>query len=559
MNTIVPKLGILLAAEPRQQAAAPRAWPGDLAGIGVILLLAFAARFWVLRHTEVLSRDSIGFIRFALQLERPTEGMTRLDVVRGNAQPPGYPLALLVVSQPVRSCLGETTCDSMVLSAQLTSILASLLLVFPMYFVGKMLFDRQTAFIATLLYQVLPVCTQVTSDGLSDSVYLLMAMIALWFGALGLRRGATGWFAAAGLFAGLAYLVRPEGLASALVLGLVALGLTLRGVWSRQQLLTRGCALATGLLLVMTPYVATIGKLTNKPTGEGFLKGDLHPSWERSQSSAPAGVNVPLAEWWNPEKGDDSARSLWAVKALTVELVKASFYVLPLFAIAGLLLLRQRIRDDAAVLLFVVLGAMHLLLLWFVASRAGYVAERHTLLLVLIGSYFSAAAIAALGVKLASIPRLGRIGSATFWTAVIAIALIAAALPAGMKTLHANRAGHRAAGLWIAQHREPNDFVEDPFAWADFYAGNLRTPSTESEKVRVVFVVLEGIVGNPHPRLHQMPRALKFAEHGKFVYHWPPNAPVEKGKVFVYRLEFAPPPIPPHGEALPLGSLALSD
>ena len=56
-----------------------------------------------------------------------------------------------------------------------------------MYFVGKSLFDRQTAFIAALLYQVLPVCTQVTSDGLSDSLFLLMTAMALWFGVIALR------------------------------------------------------------------------------------------------------------------------------------------------------------------------------------------------------------------------------------------------------------------------------------------------------------------------------------------------------------------------------------
>jgi hypothetical protein len=188
--------------------------------------------------------------------------------------------------------------------------------------------------------------------------------------------------------------------------------------------------------------------------------------------------------------------------------------------------------------LLVLLGALHLGILWVVASRAGYVAERHTLLIVLCGSYFSAAAIITLGGKLASVPALARVGGATIWTGVIAVALVAAAIPAGMKTIHANRAGHHAAGLWIAQHREPGDVVVDPFAWAEFYAGYVRAPAVQNDKVRVVFVVLEGTVGSPHPRLHQMPFAIKLAEHGEIVYQWPPNVPVEKGKVFVYRLDF---------------------
>ncbi len=542
MKSIVPKIETLLATSTAEHQTAPRAWPADLWRIGVILLLVCGTRLWVVRHTEVLSRDSIGFIRFALQIEQPADGLSRLDIIRNNSQPPGYPAALLAVSWPVRSYMGETTCDSMVLSAQLTSVLAALLLVFPMYFLGKTLFNRQTAFIATLLYQLMPVCTQVTSDGLSDGVFLLMAAMSLWMAVLGLRRNGIGWFAAAGLLAGLGYLVRPESVVLVLAVGVVILGLKLRGVWTWRPTLLRGGALVGGLLVAMTPYIAVIGKFSNKPTAGGILKGEDQPTWERNQSQVtPRGVSVPLAEWWNQEQGIFSSRAIWGVKAMMVEIVKAAFYVLPLFAFLGVFLARSRIRDDAAVVLLVVLCSLHAVLLWVVASRAGYVAERHTLLVVLFGSYFTGVAIPAIGGWLASAPRLGRVGNATFWTAAIVVAILAACIPGGMKTLHANRAGHHAAGLWIAQHREPNDFVKDPFAWAEFYSGYLRSPPQVSQSARVVFVVLEGLANNPHPRLHQMPEALRWARYGKLVYHWPVDVPAERGKVFVYRLDFNTP------------------
>ena len=534
-------------------------WSADLWRIGLILLLAFSTRFWVLRHTEVLSRDSIGFIRFALQLEQPPEGKTRLDVIRSNAQPPGYPIALLAVSWPVRSVMGETTCDSMVLSAQLASIFASLLLVFPMYFVGKLLFNRQIATIAALLYQVLPVCTQVTSDGLSDSVFLLMMALALWFSVVGLRRGGPSWFAAGGLFAGLAYLVRPEGLIVVVALGLVILGLKWRGVWTWKPALVRSAALATGLLIAMMPYVVTIGKLTNKPTGKGLTEGELQPEWGRpSSQSPPTGVAFPLAEWWNQEQGIFASRELWGVKALSVEIIKASFYVLPLFAIFGIFLLRSRLRQDASVVLLALLGGLHLLLLWIVASRAGYVAERHTLLVVLCGSYFTATAVAAMGVWLSRLPRLARHGQPAFWAWFITFALVAACIPAGMKSLHSNRAGHHAAGVWLSQHREPDDWIIDPFAWTDFYANDVRSPTIPHPRSRVTFVVIEGKLNNPHPRLHFMPIALKFAEHGTLVYHWPTNVPADNAKVFIYRVDFSREldRMPPDGVPPPIGDVA---
>ncbi len=109
--------------------------------------------------------------------------MTRLKVIEKAEHPPGYYVSVLLVSYPVRAIMGGTTCDSMVMSTQVASVLAALLLTFPMYYLGRMLFDRQTAFVATLLFQTLPVWTAITSDGLSDGLFLLVAVNTLWLGA----------------------------------------------------------------------------------------------------------------------------------------------------------------------------------------------------------------------------------------------------------------------------------------------------------------------------------------------------------------------------------------
>jgi len=103
---------------------------GHAARLVVLVLLAVGVRAWVLTHTEVTARDSIGFIRFALHLESPggwpfpghnvTEPRPEsvFDVIRTAEQPPVYPLAILAVSKPVRYFSG-TTPEAMVLSAQL--------------------------------------------------------------------------------------------------------------------------------------------------------------------------------------------------------------------------------------------------------------------------------------------------------------------------------------------------------------------------------------------------------------------------------------------------------
>src|SRR5262249_31232884 len=262
----------------------------------------------------------------ALQIEDPPPAGTffwspeggRVGVFKANSHPPGYPVALLAVSYPVRAVMGGTNCDAMVMSAQITNVLAALLLTFPMYFLGKLVVRRQTAFVATLLFQVLPVCTMVTSDGLSDGVFLLTSMTALWFAALGFRRQSGGWFAAAGGVAGLSYLVRPEGLVVALAVGGNLGAGEVPGRWGVGKTMSRGGLYGAALVAVMSPYVVTIGRLTNKPTGNdilGTLKGEKHdPSWVTpEQSRVPVGVDFPLAAWW---RADDGNRALWAGKAL---------------------------------------------------------------------------------------------------------------------------------------------------------------------------------------------------------------------------------------------------
>src|SRR5262245_51556743 len=106
--------------------------------IGLLLLLVLPLRLWLLHNTEVTARDSIGYIRYALQFERyPWQ-----QVLKDNHQHPGYPVLVWAASVPVRAITGETTPDNMELSAQLVNLFASLLLILPMYLLGRQFFDR---------------------------------------------------------------------------------------------------------------------------------------------------------------------------------------------------------------------------------------------------------------------------------------------------------------------------------------------------------------------------------------------------------------------------------
>src|SRR5439155_24414039 len=117
-----------------------------------------------------------------------------------------YPLGRLAVAQPVRHFLNGPESVLMQLSAQLASALAGVLLVIPMFYLGRELFDRHVAFWANVLFQCLPDTSRVLADGLSEAVFLLFAVTALLLALRALRGSSTLLFLLCGLCSGLAYL-----------------------------------------------------------------------------------------------------------------------------------------------------------------------------------------------------------------------------------------------------------------------------------------------------------------------------------------------------------------
>src|SRR5262249_41376944 len=173
----------------------------------LLALVAVALRGWHLARAELAARDSIGFIRIARRLGHED----RRHALASSDHHPGYPIAALTASAPARPALSHHPLRAMQLTRHLASCLASVLLVLPMFYLGKELFDRGVAFWATLLFQCLPAPARVMPDGLSEALFFLLAASAFLFSARALRTGRAGEFALAGLAGGLAFLTRPEG------------------------------------------------------------------------------------------------------------------------------------------------------------------------------------------------------------------------------------------------------------------------------------------------------------------------------------------------------------
>jgi hypothetical protein len=522
---------------------ARRAWARADWWLLAVLLAAASIRIWQLTHTTVAARDSISFIRVAWRLhEAPLAQWPR--VLKESEQHPAYPLALLGSSKPLGLVCHGTLADLMRLSAQLVSAVAGVLLVLPVFCLGRDWFDRRVGFGSALLLQCLPVSGRILADGLSEALFLLFASSALLWSGRALRRPRSpGAFALAGLFGALAYLTRPEGILIVLATGLVLLaGQAVQG-WrrSRRDLLACTAALSLSALLLAGPYMAMIGRLTVKPSALRVMENHTaeaapltpEPSPQRRErGNSGEGGHVLLAVWKVYDRLP-SQRVWWGLGVLGYEIAKGACYVGAAAALLGLWLDRKRlVRMPAAwMMLLVCLGVAYAL--WRVVVVIGYLSDRHTLLILLCGGPWCVAGLLWIADFRLQISDWKKKLSAGFVfqseicnlkseIKVLALPLLLAlvSLPKTLQPLHLHRAGFREAGMWLAENTLPVDHIDDALCWSHYYAGRVFLegklfPPPAGYQPRD-FIVIED-AGNPHPRSLKYQQAWARVERARAV------------------------------------------
>jgi hypothetical protein len=521
--------------EPRASAISPRTiYLSDGRWVALLLLLTLATRVWQVWHTEVTSRDSVGFIHIAWRLEH--EDWRK--VLPECNQHAGYPVAVLAVSKPIRQMVGGDLAYQMQLSAQITSGLASILLVVPMYYFGRELFSRRVAFWGTLLFQCFPATGKLMADGLSEPLFLLFASGSLLFGLRAIRMGSIGHFLLCGIFGGLAYLTRAEGALVPLVTGLTLLGNQFIPAWRRpwKQCLANGLALGLAAMVVAGPYMAAIGGVTRKPTF-------IHMTGRAEATMTPPKLSLarsplPFAVWNYGPNVHPNDRYGWAFKAVGTEIVRGTFYVLWVPGLFGLWWFRDRFRQHPGAWALLLLWGILALLLYRVAQSIGYMSERHLVLFLFPFFYFATAGLGLIGVGLAVAGRKMGVRGLAGRRLALGILLLLAFVPLGktLATLHSDRAGFRLAGQWLAENAEPDADVVDPYGWAGYYSGRNFAEKGVAKDRSVRYVVLEQSA-NSHPHLyHHLPEAQKLAESGTVMWTYKVRRRKENAQVIIYRV-----------------------
>ena len=170
-----------------------------------VVLFAVVLHAIAIAQTILPAQDGLKFIRVARQFQ--TQPWT--DVVRASDAHPLYPF-LIALAEPLVAVVAGHGPDAWRLAAQIVAAIASVALIIPIYALTRSLFNRRIACLAAALTALLPRAAELGHDTLSDSLGLMCTFLALWLGAVSLRRGNLRFALATGLTAGVGYLRGPR-------------------------------------------------------------------------------------------------------------------------------------------------------------------------------------------------------------------------------------------------------------------------------------------------------------------------------------------------------------
>jgi hypothetical protein len=237
--------------------------------------------------------------------------------------------------------------------------------------------------------------------------------------------------------------------------------------------------------------------------------------------------------------------------AVLSELIKGFHYLAWLPALFGIAWGWKRLHRRPEAWLIALVCLVHAFILWRLTMVAGYVSERHVLLLVLAGCFPAVTGLREMPGRLARWRAQISLGSSRtpqqvpVWSLVLLLGMAGICLPKTLQPIHPDRVGHRMAGLWLASQAGLHDVILDGhFGWAHFYAGRLsardRPPAAGPGRWTTYYVVKGRSRERPNAygptnAVADVTVAQIKALGGKIVYRWPEQAPAARADVVVWK------------------------
>lgn len=406
--------------------------------LAILLLISLLLSTYLFFHTYVIALD--GAFQYIPLAKTFASGAFR-EALGTTGQQPLYPLLMALFSW--------FTSD-MELAGRLVSYLSGILVIFPVYYLGKRLVKQKVAFLSTLLLVLHPYIRRFSADVLKESTYLLFLAIALWFTWRAIQRQEKFCFLFVPVWSLLAYLVRPDGAEIFLVTFLYVL--LINPFQNPRERWIAVSLLSLSAFLLAFPYLLYLKEITGV--------------WTLSKTKTFSGL-LGLGAW---EDGIPPVnKMLFALKRVHLEIIGVyhPFYLF-LLMIGGIKRGLKHFKEgDGFLLLFFISHYFLLCLLALNATKWGAEGEaqdfplsgRHVLPLLLFSIYWVGngleTALDGLIRKIESIRLLSFQTPYTkalfFWTLLfIVVAVIL--LPKTLKPQRYERLPEKWAGIWIKNH-----------------------------------------------------------------------------------------------------------
>jgi hypothetical protein len=455
-----------MRTEENGPSAAPR---GTLAGLFAALALAAGVEIALAARSQVIAKDGVTFIGIAQQFAG-----SPIEMIRGAVQHPGYP-ALIVAARRFIGLFGPA--DDLrvwILAARLPAMLFGLLIVLVFWCWVRRAFDDRVAGIAVVFLAILPAFSESAADTLSDAPHLFFYLLSAWLVTEGIVRRRFWPFPLAGVSSGLAYWIRPEGLAPVAVgAGVIALLAVLR----REKPLPALAWLA-GLLagagIVAAPYLCLKGKLTEKKDFGVLLRSESpEPEVSGPTAAPPAPSPGPVALQAIPRSGSLVVLAK-AVARLADEWAHALRYFILFLLAMGLFFPGAPKAQPRPKLFLAALAGFNILLLILLYLLAGYIAGRHTMPLLCVSLAWAGSGTLWLGGKLSGLLVSRSAAAARLSPGLMAGLVVAGSvlglLPRSLRPLHAHALPVVQAACWIGDHAQPGDALLTNTCYGIFYS-----------------------------------------------------------------------------------------
>ncbi len=420
--------------------------------LGWISAVTLTLGTYHIRTTGVIARDGVGFIHYAQGLQTDA-----IQTLLTQDQHPGYPWLIAVAHRWCKRFSLADGVEGWVVCAQGVSLLFRWFTLLALFLLARSWIGAGPAGWAVLLWMVLPKPAHFGADALSDwpsLFFLTLGWLLLWHG---LRNHWIGWFAGAGLSAGLGYLIRPECAQVVVVGGLWLLGALVKPGPQRKRSALLGALafLVVGFLLTAGPYMKLKGAIFPKKHLGTFAQVALIDEQSRQPLVTPfttgGGGTLPKALDRLVERCGDMV--MW----------------LPLpFLVMGLISLRRKpIGAEAVVVgMSVILNAG--LLLWLYCHY-GYLDDRHVMPLLLLPLLLVPDQVRHTAPVLKRWLARGR-GSDFCWFLGLMLLILVLCVPKLLRSPHDDKRGYRTVAVWLRQHTSAQTMIDAPDNRISFYA-----------------------------------------------------------------------------------------